>query len=130
MTEDIIKERAKTYGPYWRLSMIAQQLKAVVGTYDPGLRALQRESLDMICSKIARILNGDPDYADNWLDISGYALLPITPSENKPHPEPDTLGGYDVCCDTPTMHFAHCEGCHSLVCQQVGSCMHQHMKPH
>lgn len=45
-------------------------------------------------------------------------------------PDADIQGGFDVCSDTPTMHFAHCEGCHSLVCQQVGSCMHQHMKPH
>ena len=29
----------------------------------------------MIASKIARIVNGDPDYADNWHDIAGYARL-------------------------------------------------------
>jgi len=35
----------------------------------------QQEALDMICHKIGRILNGDPDYADNWHDIAGYAQL-------------------------------------------------------
>jgi hypothetical protein len=25
--------------------------------------------------KVARILNGDPDYADSWRDIIGYARL-------------------------------------------------------
>jgi len=35
----------------------------------------QREALEMIAHKIARILNGDPNYADNWIDIAGYATL-------------------------------------------------------
>ena len=32
-------------------------------------------ALDMICNKMARIVNGDPDYTDNWHDIAGYATL-------------------------------------------------------
>ena len=32
-------------------------------------------ALDMICNKMARIVNGDPSYTDNWHDISGYATL-------------------------------------------------------
>jgi hypothetical protein len=35
----------------------------------------QAEALDMICHKIGRIVNGDPDYADSWIDIAGYAKL-------------------------------------------------------
>ncbi len=35
----------------------------------------QREALEMIAHKIGRILNGDPDYADSWHDIAGYAKL-------------------------------------------------------
>jgi hypothetical protein len=35
----------------------------------------QREALDMICSKMARIMNGDPNYVDSWEDIAGYATL-------------------------------------------------------
>ena len=34
-----------------------------------------REALGMIQHKIARILNGDPTYADSWHDIAGYAKL-------------------------------------------------------
>jgi len=29
----------------------------------------------MIAHKIGRILNGDPNYADSWIDIAGYAKL-------------------------------------------------------
>ena len=32
-------------------------------------------ALDMICNKMARIVNGDPNYIDNWHDICGYATL-------------------------------------------------------
>jgi hypothetical protein len=35
----------------------------------------KRESLEMIAHKIGRILNGDPDYDDSWLDIEGYSKL-------------------------------------------------------
>ena len=33
------------------------------------------ESLDMIASKLAQILAGNPNEADHWLDIEGYARL-------------------------------------------------------
>jgi len=29
----------------------------------------------MICHKIGRIVNGDPNYYDSWADIAGYAKL-------------------------------------------------------
>jgi hypothetical protein len=55
---------------------------------EPGytkLSADQRESLDMIQHKIGRILCGDPDYADSWHDIAGYAML-VEQRLNKPKP--------------------------------------------
>ncbi len=44
----------------------------------PGWKRLsnaQREGLEMVQHKIARMLNGDPTYLDNIVDISGYATL-------------------------------------------------------
>jgi hypothetical protein len=35
----------------------------------------QAEALDMIAHKIGRILAGDPNHADHWDDIAGYARL-------------------------------------------------------
>ena len=35
----------------------------------------QWEALEMIAHKIGRIINGDPDYDDSWVDIAGYAKL-------------------------------------------------------
>jgi hypothetical protein len=41
----------------------------------PTLPPDVREALEMIQLKVARILIGDPEYADNWHDIIGYAKL-------------------------------------------------------
>lgn len=41
----------------------------------PDLAPDQKEALEMLAHKIGRILNGDPDYADSWDDIAGYATL-------------------------------------------------------
>jgi hypothetical protein len=35
----------------------------------------QREALEMMQHKIARILNGDATYLDNWVDLVGYLQL-------------------------------------------------------
>jgi hypothetical protein len=35
----------------------------------------QWEALEMIVHKIGRIVNGNPDVTDHWVDIAGYATL-------------------------------------------------------
>ena len=74
---ELLDEREARYGRFADHARIAQGLKDVLA--DSGkwgkLNTAQRESLEMICHKIARILNGDPNYIDNWTDIAGYAVL-------------------------------------------------------
>lgn len=84
---DTLEERGKRYGKFTGHAEITQALKSVIAQHTPGERRLpegkwvshlaadQQEALDMICHKIGRILNGDPDYADSWHDIAGYAQL-------------------------------------------------------
>lgn len=73
---DILNERQENYGDYTAVSFASQDLKAVISTHSIGaLNVHQRESLDMICNKIARIICGDPEYKDSWADIAGYATL-------------------------------------------------------
>lgn len=72
-----IEQRGNRYGDFGTLSRLNQRLKHLVAS-DPGYEQLadaQREALEMILLKVARIVNGDPDYADNWHDIAGYAKL-------------------------------------------------------
>jgi hypothetical protein len=83
MTDPIqatIKERTNHCGPFAGHAEITQQLKGVISIYVRRkpvkfLESDQPEALDMICHKIGRILNGNPDYADSWHDIAGYAQL-------------------------------------------------------
>ena len=70
-------ERGKRYGTFKGHAEITQALKSEMNTH-PGWTRLspdQREALEMIAHKIARILNGDPNYSDSWHDIAGYASL-------------------------------------------------------
>jgi len=73
----VLAERGKRYGTFKNHAQLSQLLKGVMQSRPSyqSLRADQREALEMIAHKIARILNGDPNYADNWVDIAGYAKL-------------------------------------------------------
>lgn len=75
--EKILKEREKTHGDYAMHSMISQDLKSYLRHTDgwPRLSPEQKESVEMICHKIARILAGDPEHVDHWQDVAGYATL-------------------------------------------------------
>jgi hypothetical protein len=74
--ETTLAERGSRYGNFEGHALIAQNIKAAMreGNWD-RLAADQRECLEMIAHKAARILNGDPDYHDSWHDIVGYAKL-------------------------------------------------------
>jgi len=78
MIEDVLEERGKRYGSFDTHADIAQELKEVMRAA-PAWHNLPSndmlEALEMIQHKIARILNGDPTYDDNWIDIAGYATL-------------------------------------------------------
>ena len=72
-----LTERGSRYGVFMDHAIITQTLKDVM-TRTPkwvGLADDQKEALEMIAHKIGRILNGDPNYDDSWVDIAGYAKL-------------------------------------------------------
>lgn len=75
----MLAERGKRYGKFLSHAEITQDLKALIRSFmlemDRRLEYDQQEALDMICHKIGRILNGDPNYPDSWDDIAGYAKL-------------------------------------------------------
>ena len=75
--KSILTDRGKTHGDYSRHAATTQCLKSVMRhTLNWGdLTPDQTEALEMIAHKIGRILNGDPNHEDHWVDISGYATL-------------------------------------------------------
>lgn len=73
----VLSERGSRYGTLMSNATISQGLKEILhnssnwGAMPPDMR----EALDMIVHKISRIVEGDFDYDDSWIDISGYSTL-------------------------------------------------------
>lgn len=76
---DTLTERGTRYGDFKGHAEVTQKLKGVVteelAKRNKTLAPDQYEALDMVFHKVGRIINGDPDYADSWHDIAGYAKL-------------------------------------------------------
>lgn len=75
--EETLKERGDRYGSFAHHAEISQKLQDTMRaeTGWSRLAADQKQALTIIADKIARMLNGDPNYRDNWHDIVGYAKL-------------------------------------------------------
>lgn len=76
---EVLTERGNRYGKFTGHANVTQDLKKVIRHHlkqrDKKLADDQMEALEMIAHKIGRVINGDPDYADSWIDIAGYAKL-------------------------------------------------------
>lgn len=72
-------ERGATYGRFEDHAKAAMALKNTIRrelhSRNKVLADDQMHALDVICDKIARVINGNADYTDNWHDIAGYARL-------------------------------------------------------
>ena len=75
--ENTLAERGSRYGDFTDHAKIAQAIQddMRIGAGWSRLDDVKRQALTVIADKIARILSGDPNYADNWHDIQGYAKL-------------------------------------------------------
>lgn len=93
--KQVLNQRGARYGDFTDHAQIAQDLQDVLRgkltsltapeytVYDNlharagwhRLSPVQKQALTVICDKLARILSGDPNYDDNWIDLQGYARL-------------------------------------------------------
>lgn len=75
--QETLAQRAKTHGDFRENGRIMQALKdRMIETVNwPDLPDEQKEALQMIQHKIGRILSGNNNEPDHWLDLSGYATL-------------------------------------------------------
>jgi hypothetical protein len=94
MVNDVLDAREKTHGSYDDVASMAQALKDTLrgGKNWKHLDDMQRETLEMIATKIGRILSGNPHFIDTWVDIVGYAQLIVNAysvSECDPTDHPD-----------------------------------------
>lgn len=80
-----LEQRGERYGKFADHARLSQSIKRAMmeGRQWNNLADDQREALEMVAHKVARILNGDPNYHDSWHDIIGYVKLieeRLTPS--------------------------------------------------
>jgi hypothetical protein len=75
--QKVLDERGSRCGEFAKNSMVSQLLKSTLYNVprNAAFSHYQREALDMIANKLSRIVCGDPNYADSWRDIAGYATL-------------------------------------------------------
>ena len=71
--------RAENYGKFKDGAELMQAIKRRMADHaarhDKTFADDQWEALEMIVHKIGRIVNGNPDVVDHWVDIAGYATL-------------------------------------------------------
>ena len=71
--------RAQMYGKFKDGAALMQAIKRTMAAHaskhDKTFADDQWEALEMIVHKMGRIVNGDPDVVDHWVDIAGYATL-------------------------------------------------------
>lgn len=74
---NVLSERGSRYGTLMSNATISQGLKEIIhsSTNWEAMPPDMKEALDMIVHKISRIVEGDFDYDDSWIDISGYSTL-------------------------------------------------------
>ncbi len=74
-----LNARAQDYGKFKDGAALMQGIKRLLADHAArhGKTFVddQWEALEMIVHKIARIVNGNPDKVDHWVDIAGYATL-------------------------------------------------------
>ena len=75
----VLTSRHNNYGTFYDLARLAQEFKNITHLHlihaNKHLEADQHEALEFIFTKIARIINGNADNVDSWVDIAGYAKL-------------------------------------------------------
>ena len=74
---ETLEQRGSRYGKFKDVAATTYALQEILrdAKNHEHMTDDQVIALDMICNKMARIVNGDPSYIDNWHDIAGYATL-------------------------------------------------------
>jgi len=71
--------RAENYGKFKDGAALMQSIKRTMAAHaaihGKTFADDQWEALEMIVHKIGRIVNGNPNVTDHWVDIAGYATL-------------------------------------------------------
>ncbi len=81
--DKILEDRGSRYGDFGVQAQTAQAIREAFQKSQNWeyLPPYMREGLDLVATKISRMLCGDPMYMDNVVDILGYMTLVKTEME-------------------------------------------------
>ncbi len=84
---NLLAQRGEEYGNFMANADITIKIKQILHRRiaDRGLNLFpdQLHAMDMIATKLARIVNGNYNNVDSWKDIAGYAKLVVDRLESK-----------------------------------------------
>lgn len=142
-TEDILNEREKTHGDFEQFAELWADLNRVIREHTekypryalesnyPPRTIKHTTSICMMLNKIARIVCGDPNFADHWDDIAGYAMLGrgkdvVIRQEDMPHtPKAGQKFKYEGGEFVPLEGWAYCEKCDGSTQHEDGFCLRE-----
>jgi hypothetical protein len=84
-SNETLLERGKQHGNAHRQFALAQEIKETLrsGANWDALTVQQRETLEMLATKLSRILEGDATFLEHWRDLWGYSELQTLMMEGK-----------------------------------------------
>lgn len=82
----VLQERSATHGDFEHGAVISQRLKHALsaGTNWEAMDVVQREALEAVAGKLARIVTGDSSFLDHYRDIIGYTQLAMDYTAKQP----------------------------------------------
>ena len=82
----VLQERSATHGDFEHGAVISQRLKAALadGARWTYMHSAQREALEAVAGKLARIVTGDSSFLDHYRDIIGYTQLAMDYTAKQP----------------------------------------------
>lgn len=82
----VLQERSATHGDFEHYAVISQRLKHALsaGPNWEAMDVVQREALEAVAGKLARIVTGDTSFLDHYRDIIGYTQLAMDYTAKQP----------------------------------------------
>ena len=82
----VLQERSTTHGDFEHGAVISQSLKRALaaGAGWKTMDVVQREALEAVAGKLARIVTGDSSFLDHYRDIIGYTQLAMDYTAKQP----------------------------------------------
>ncbi len=86
LSDSMLQERSATHGDFEHGAVISQRLKHALsaGTNWEAMDVVQREALEAVAGKLARIVTGDSSFLDHYRDIIGYTQLAMDYTAKQP----------------------------------------------